>query len=66
MLDEYAFTLRQADRVRSDFVEMLDDLDLIKSQLARLPTRKEMARISLLAMTTGAALTALLMLAFWH
>ena len=66
MLDEYSLTLRQADQARCDFAEISDELDLIKSQLARLPTRKEMARTTLLAMTSGAALTTLLVLAFWH
>jgi hypothetical protein len=66
MLDQYSLALRQADRARGDFVEISDELDFIRSQLARLPTRKEMACTSLLAMTSGAALTILLALAFWH
>jgi hypothetical protein len=66
MLDQYSLTLRHADQARPDFVEISDELDFIKSQLARLPTRKEIARTTLLAMTSGAALTILLALAFWH
>jgi len=61
MLDQYSLTLRHADQARSDFAELSDELDFIKSQLARLP-----ARTTLLAMTSGAALTILLALAFWH
>ena len=53
MLDQYSLTLRHADQARSDFAELSDELDFIKSQLARLPTRKEMARTTLLAMTAA-------------
>jgi hypothetical protein len=66
MLDEYSLTLRQTDQARCDFAEISEELDFIRSQLARLPTRKEIARTTLLAMTSGAALTILLALAFWH
>jgi hypothetical protein len=60
-------TLRQADQARSDFAALSDDLDFIKEQLARLPTRKDQARLALLALVGGAGLTAGLMLAaFWH
>jgi hypothetical protein len=40
---EHRLTLRQADQARDDFAAITDDLDFIKSQLARLPTRKEQA-----------------------
>jgi hypothetical protein len=66
MPDEYNLTLRQADQARSDFAAIADDLDFIKGQLARLPTRKDQARTALLALVGGAGLTAALMLAFWH
>jgi hypothetical protein len=36
---EYNLTLRQADQAREDFSTILDELDLVKWQLARLPTR---------------------------
>jgi hypothetical protein len=60
MPDEHQLRLRQADQARSDFYAISDDLDFIKTQLALLPTRKELARFTLLAMTTGAALTTVL------
>jgi hypothetical protein len=41
MPDEHTLTLRQADEARSDFAAIEDELDFIKDQLARLPTRKE-------------------------
>lgn len=56
MPDEHTLTLRQADQARADFAAIADDLDFIKGQLARLPSRKEQARITLLAVRTGAAL----------
>jgi hypothetical protein len=66
MPDENSFTLRQIDQARGDLYAIGDDLDFIKSQLERLPTRREMACMTSLATTTGAALTTLLILAFWH
>jgi hypothetical protein len=56
VLDEHHLTLRQVDLVRSDFYAISDDLDFLKAQLARLPTRKEVARLFLLATLTTAAL----------
>jgi hypothetical protein len=56
MPDERPFTLRQIDQARGDLYGISDDLDFIKSQLARLPTRKEAARNSLLVTLTTAAL----------
>jgi hypothetical protein len=64
MPDEYNLTLRQADQARTDFAALADDLDFIKAQLARLPTRKHLAQTALLALCAGAALTTVLMLAF--
>jgi hypothetical protein len=64
MPDEHTLTLRQADEARSDFAAIADDLDFIKDQLARLPTRKELARLTLLAMTSSAALTTVLAMVF--
>jgi hypothetical protein len=56
MPDEHTLTLRQADQARTDFYAIGDDLEFIKSQLARMPTRKELARTGLLVMLTTAAL----------
>jgi hypothetical protein len=47
MTEENTLTLRQADQAHADFAAIEDELDLLKVQLARLPTRKEMARIAL-------------------
>jgi hypothetical protein len=55
---ERQLTLRQADKARSDFADILDELDFIKSQLARLPTRAEVGWIALRATPLIAALIA--------
>ena len=51
---ERRLTLRQADQARDDFAQILDELDLVKGQLARLPTRSEVSLI-VLRLTLGAA-----------
>jgi hypothetical protein len=56
MPDERPFTLRQVDQARGDLYAIADDLEFIKGQLARVPTRKEMARIALLIIFCTAAL----------
>ena len=40
-------TLRQADQAREDFAQILDELDFMRSQIARLPTRSEVRWMSL-------------------
>jgi len=37
------FTLRQAAQARDDFAQIMDELDFVKEQLARLPTRRDQA-----------------------
>jgi hypothetical protein len=56
MSDEHSLTLRQVDQARSDFYAIESELDIIKAQLALLPTRKELAQTALLATLTGAAI----------
>ena len=43
-------TLRQADQARTDFAAIESNLEFIMSQLAQVPTRKQLARYSLLIM----------------
>jgi hypothetical protein len=50
-------TLRQADAARADLYAIDDKVDFIKVQIARLPTRKDLALIALLSVLGGAALT---------
>jgi hypothetical protein len=42
-----SLALRQADEARADFYAIQDDLDFIKSQLARQPDRAWLARMGL-------------------
>jgi hypothetical protein len=39
--------LRQIDQARGDLYAIADDLEFLKEQLARIPTRKELARTAL-------------------
>jgi hypothetical protein len=48
--------LHKIDQARGDLYAIGDDLEFSKSQLARLPTRKELAQTALLAILTTAAL----------
>jgi hypothetical protein len=50
-------TLRQADQARADLYAIHDELDIIHEQLARLPTRRDLARVALIGVLAGAALT---------
>jgi hypothetical protein len=56
MPDDHPLTLHQADQAPEDFALILDDLDFIKVQLARLPTRTEIARIAVLIALAASAL----------
>ena len=69
-LDAERFTLRQAAQGRDDFAQIMDELDFVKEQLARLPTRKDQAFVPLKIMfgsaVIGAALVVLWLEAFWR
>ena len=51
-----ALTLRQADQARTDFAPIESNLEFIMSQLAEVPSRKQLARYSLLVMLGAACL----------
>jgi hypothetical protein len=53
----HRLSLRQADAARADLYAIHDELDFIKTQiaLARLPTRRDLARIALLSMARDAS-----------
>jgi len=53
---EYRLSLRQADAARADLYAIHDELDFIKTQISRLPTRKDLARIAVLSLVGGVAL----------
>jgi hypothetical protein len=52
---ERPLSLRQADQARADLYAIHDELDFIKAQIARLPTRKDLVRIALLSALGGVA-----------
>jgi hypothetical protein len=66
MPDENPFTLRQVDLARADFAAIADDLDFIKAQLARTPTRMELVRVPLGIMFGAAGLVIGWMEVFWR
>ena len=69
-LDPERFTLRQAAQARDDFAMIMDELEFVKSQLARLPTRRDQAFVPLKIMfgsaVIGAGLVILWSEAFWQ
>jgi len=48
--------LLSVDQARTDIAAIESELEVIQAQLARLPTRRELAQTGLLATLTGAAL----------
>jgi len=63
---EHRLTLRQADQAREDFAAILDELDFVKLQLSRLPTRRDLAKVALGIIFATAALVILWAEAFWR
>jgi hypothetical protein len=55
---EYRLTLRQANQARGDFYAIADELDFVKLQLARLPTRTYVSRMALMATSSVLAVIA--------
>jgi len=52
-LDPNRFVLRQADQAREAYAQLMEELELVKEQLARRPTRNEVSWIAL-RLTVGA------------
>jgi hypothetical protein len=67
---ERRLTLRQAAQARDDFAMIMDELDFVKAQLARLPTRRDQAFTPLLIVVATAFSTAALVVlwfeVFWR
>ena len=59
---EYRLTLRQADQAREDFAAILDELEFVKGQLSRLPTRAWFSRMELMGFGSLRALLAVVVL----
>jgi hypothetical protein len=66
MSKEYPLTLHKADQARSDFAAIESDLQFVMSQVARLPTRGDLAKAALGIIISTAALVILWAEAFWH
>jgi len=64
------FTLRQVDGLREDYAQVMEELDLVKELLARLPTRRDQAFTQLRIMFGSAVISATLVIlwfeAFWR
>jgi hypothetical protein len=64
------FTLRQANAAREDFAQLMEELELVKQHLARLPTRRDQAFTPLRVMLGSAVLSAGFVIlwfeAFWR
>ena len=66
MPDRNIFTLRQTDQARTDFALIEDHLDFIAVQLARRPTRGDLALTALGIIFCSAVLTTLFVWVVWH
>jgi hypothetical protein len=58
--------LYQADRARTDFALLESNLEIIAGQLARLPTRGQLAQAALGIIFCSAVLTTLFVWLVWH
>jgi hypothetical protein len=68
--DPERFTLRQAAQARDDFAMVMDELDFMKAQIGRLPTRRDQAFTPLTIIVATAFSTAVLVIlwfeVFWR
>ena len=66
MSDKHTLTLCQADQARTDFALIESNLEFISGQLARLPTRRDLAMAALGIIISTAALVILWAEALWR
>ena len=66
MTDQRQFTLRQVDQARTDFALIESNLEFIASQLAKQPTRGDLAKTALGIIFCTAVLTTLFVWIAWH
>ena len=66
MSDERTLTLQQADEARADFYAISDDLEFLRAQLARVPTRGQLAQAALGIIFCSAVFTTALAWIVWH
>ena len=63
-LDPDRFALRQADQAREAYAQLMEELELVKEQLARLPTRRDQA-FTPLRMVIATAVTTAALVILW-
>ena len=61
-LDPERFSLPQAAQARDAFAQIMDELEFLKAQLARLPTRRDQAFVPLRTMFGSAVMGAALVI----
>ena len=66
MPDEHILTLRDAGQARTDFALIESNLEFIAGQLARVPTRRDLAKAALGIIISTAALVILWAEVFWY
>jgi len=66
MPEEHTLTLRQADQARTDFAVIEGHLELIAAQLARRPTRGDLAKAALGIIFCSAVLSTLFVWIAWR
>ena len=66
MPDQNILTLRQADQARTDFALIESNLEFLASQLAKLPTRGDLAKTALGIIFCTAVFTTLFVWIAWH
>jgi hypothetical protein len=64
--NEYPLTLRQADQARTDFALIESNLEFLAGQLARVPTRGDLAKAALGIIFCSAVFTTLFVWIVWH
>jgi hypothetical protein len=65
-LDPNRFTLRQVDEAREAYAQLMQELELVKEQLARLPTRRDQAFMPLRIVLVTAITTATLVILWFE
>jgi hypothetical protein len=63
-LDPNGFVLRQVDQAREAYAKVMEELELVKEQLARLPTRRDQA-FTPLRMVIATAVTTAALVILW-
>jgi hypothetical protein len=66
MTDQRQFTLRQVDQARTDCALIESNLEFIASQLAKQPTRGDLAKTALGIIFCTAVFTTLFVWIAWH